>query len=129
MATTSKRWAEGVTLAVAAITVLSGIVQILLPETSLAALSLAVSPDTILLFRLLSFSVLLFGGALLHVAVTSQRRSAIVLWVALQKLGNSAIVVLAVSGAAMASTALAVAIYDGAAGLFLLWYSRLGGAE
>lgn len=125
MVTKERSWADWLLIAVAIITVLSGIIQIIMPETILVTMSIAPTGETIYFFRIVSLLTGVFGGALLHAALSNQDMAIILLWASLQKLLGSAAVILAVLSGVLTSGALAAAGYDLIAGLFILWYRQI----
>lgn len=117
--------AQWVLIAIAGITILSGVVQIVVPEAALGALGFTASVETIYLLRLVSLLTALFGGALLHTAWTGRYETTVVLWSGLQKVLGAAAVLLAVLSGMVAGAALLIAGYDFLAGLFVLWFWRV----
>jgi hypothetical protein len=116
--------ADWLLIAVAIITILSGLIQIIMPETILNTMGVSAARETIYFFRIVSLLAGLFGGALLHAALSGQDMPIILLWASLQKLLGAAAVILAVLSGLLASGALAAAGYDLIAGLFILWYRQ-----
>lgn len=124
--TGGRHWTHWLIVAIAIITVLSGAGQVLAPERALTFMGLGVSDDTIFLFRILSLLVALFGGALLHSALTARFEITVLLWVGLQKLTSAAAMLLGVTSGLLTSEVVLVAGYDFAAGLYVLWFSSWG---
>jgi len=122
--TKQRNWASWLLIAVAIITIVSGLIQIILPETILNTMGLSPASETIYFFRIVSLLTVLFGGVLLHAALSGQEQPIILLWASLQKILGAAAVILAVLSGLLASGALAAAGYDFAAGLFILWYRQ-----
>lgn len=122
----SRHWTHWLLVAVAIVTVLSGIGQALLPDRTLAFMGLMISDDTVFLIRVLSLLVALFGGALLHSALTARFEHTVLLWVGLQKLIGAASMLLGMTNGLFASEVLLVAGFDFAAGLYVLWFSSWG---
>ena len=117
-----RTWVEWIVIAIAVITLLSGLAQIIAPQTALSTLGIGSNPPVTLLFAIVSIFTALFGGALLHAMLTSESQPVIVLWAGLQKIAGSSAVAIGVLQGVVASTALLVAGYDFLAGLFVLWY-------
>ncbi len=124
MVTKCRSWADWLLIVIAIITILSGLMQIILPETVLNTMGISPASETIYFFRIVSLLTGLFGAALLHTALSNQPDPIILLWASLQKLLGAAAVVLAVLNGLLASGALAAAGYDFIAGLFILWYRQ-----
>jgi hypothetical protein len=114
--------ADWLLLIIAIITVLSAAFQFLVPAQALAAAAISVSVEIIYLFRLSSLLSGLFGGMLLHSFLAGRQEPSVILWASLQKLLGSALVVLGLIDGTLAAAALLIAVYDTAAGLYLLWY-------
>ena len=121
----TRHWMEWLIVAVSAVTLLSGIVQCVMPEPALAFMGISASDSSVYLFRVVSVLTALFGGALLHTALTSKFESTVLLWSGIQKLVGASAVLIAVVGGLLSSAVLLVAGYDFVAGLYVLWfYSR-----
>lgn len=117
-----RTWRDWLLILIAAITILSGLAQIILPETALSLTGISATAETVYLFRLVSLLTALFGGMLLHAVLSGKNSSSPLLWVGLQKELSAAAVLLAViSGLLPANNALLVAGYDFVAGVFVLW--------
>lgn len=119
-----RNWADWLLIAAAVITILTGLLQMLLPGMILNSMGISPSDETIYFFRVLSLLIILFGGALLQSALSRESMAIILLWASLQKLLGAAAVVLAVLSGLLSSGVLAVAGYDFIAGLFILWYRQ-----
>jgi hypothetical protein len=119
-----RNWADWLLVAIAIITILSGAIQIIQPEMILNSMGIKPADETTYFFRITSLLTGLFGGALLHAALSSQTEPVILLWACLQKLLGSASVLLAVLSGLLTVGALAAAGYDFIAGLFILWYRQ-----
>jgi hypothetical protein len=119
-----RNWADWLLIAAAVITLLSGLIQLIIPEIILNIMGVIPSAETIYFFRIVSLLTGLFGGAVLHSTFYPQSQAIILLWASLQKLLGAAAVILAVISGLLASGALAAAGYDFLAGLFMLWYRQ-----
>ncbi len=117
-----RTWIEWVVIAIAIITIVSGLAQMLAPGIALSAMGIGDTPETRLLFTIVSLFTALFGAALLHAMLVSGNRAVIALWAGLQKVCGSSAVLIGVLQSLVAPTALLVAGYDFLAGLFVLWY-------
>ena len=117
-----RTWKEWVVLAIGAITVLSGAVQIVLPSMTLRTLGVTADPAVVLLFRLTSALTLLFGVGLVHAVLGKRSRSPMVLWAGLAKLAGPTIIVAGFLEQIVSPVALGVAGYDALTGLFVLWF-------
>ena len=127
--TQARHWTEWLLIAIAVITLLSGIGQLLLPDAALTFMGVNPLPESRYLFRLVSLLTALFGGVLLHTSFPGQYDSVVLLWAGLQKLFGAAAVLLAVLGGLIASQTLLIAGYDALAGVYVLWfYNRRKGS-
>jgi len=120
--TQARHWTEWLLILVALITLLSGIGQLIIPDTALTFMGVNPLPETRYLFRLVSLLTALFGGALLHTALPRRYELTLLLWASLQKLLGAAAVVLAVLSGLIASPTLLIAGYDALAGVYVLWF-------
>lgn len=118
----ARHWTEWLVIAIAVITILSGVGQFVIPDAALTFMSVSVTGETVYLFRLVSLLTALFGGALLHTSLSGRYEPTVLLWASLQKLLGAAAVLLAVLSGLIASGTLLIAGYDFLAGLFVLWF-------
>jgi hypothetical protein len=117
-----------VVLAIAALTVLSGAVQVLAPGFVLAIVG-ADSDDTSRhFFAIVGMFMVVVGGLLLHGLVRPPTPAIVLLWSALQKVGAAVAVGLGVVNDVFGPLALAVAGFDLLSGVLIavLW-TRLRG--
>lgn len=110
--------------AIAAITLLTGCMQILWPAPILAMLSAGQSPAALHFFGLVGMFMALFGGALLHALFGRRSGPVVVLWAGLQKFGAVAGVGIGVLHGIFAPLALAVTVFDFVSGVLILAYLR-----
>lgn len=108
--------------AIAAITLLTGSVQILFPAPILTVLSAERSPASLHFFGLVGMFMALFGGALLHALFARQPNPVVVLWAGLQKFGAVAGVGIGVLHGIFAPLALLVTVFDFISGLLIFAY-------
>lgn len=108
--------------AIAAITLLTGCVQILFPAPILAILSAGQSPAALHFFGLVGMFMALFGGALLHGLFANRPNPVVVLWAGLQKFGAVAGVGIGVLHGIFAPLALLVTVFDFVSGVLILAY-------
>jgi hypothetical protein len=113
------RW---VVAAIAAITVVSGLVQMLAPRLILGMVGGEATPTSAHFFGIVGMFMLLFGGALLHEIVSTPPQPTVALWAALQKCGAVAAVGLGVSRQIFSPLALMVAGFDMISALLIFWY-------
>jgi hypothetical protein len=109
-------------LLISALTVLSGLGQMLMPGLVLDLLSVQGSPAAQHFFGIIGMFMLLFGGAAAHALLSPDDQPIVVLWAGLQKFGASAAVGLGVLHAIFSPLALAVAGFDLLSGVLALAY-------
>lgn len=114
---------EWIALAVAAVTILSAAFQIVAPDRALGTMGIAPTPELALFLTLASLLTATFGAAMLHTVWTRRLDRAVVFWAGVAKLWGPAVLALGVARGLVGSTALLVAAYDLAAGVFTLWYA------
>ncbi len=111
-------------LAIAAITLMTGCVQILWPAPILTLLSVEQSPASLHLFGVVGMFMALFGGALLHALAGRMPSRVVVLWAGLQKFGAVAAMGIGVQHGIFAPLSLVVAVFDFVSGVLILAYLR-----
>jgi hypothetical protein len=107
-------------VAIAVITVVSGLTQIVAPGFVLDRLSVDNTEATRQLFATVGMFMVLFGGMLIQALLDRAEHPIVVFWAALQKLGASAAVGIGVARGVFSGVALLVAGFDllsGALGL------------
>lgn len=108
--------------AIAALTVASGLGQLLMPGLVLRVIGAPVTPATQHLFAIVGMFMALFGGMVLHALLSARHHRIVLLWAALQKLGAFGAVTLGVSNGLFSPLAMGVAFFDLASGLLMVWY-------
>ncbi len=108
--------------AIAAITMVSGAAQLVLPGFVLDLLAAESTASTRHFFAIVGMFMFLFGGMLLHGLRVSNRPDVILLWASLQKFGAAAAVGIGVGRGVFSSLALLVAGFDLLSGLLIFWY-------
>jgi hypothetical protein len=114
-----------VLVAIAAITVLSGLGQLLVPGFVLRIVGGTPSPAANHFFGIVGMFMVLFGGMLLQALLSAGHHPIVVFWSGLQKFGASAAVALGVLRAVFGPLALLVAGFDLLSGLLILAYWRM----
>jgi hypothetical protein len=116
------------TTAIAALTLVSGIVQILLPGVILSFLSAGTSAEAMHFFSIVGMFMALFGGMLLSAMLRPDSQPVVVLWSGLQKFGAVAAVSLGVYRELFSPLALLVVGFDFLSGILILayWWSQGG---
>ena len=103
---------RGVVAAIAALTVLSGLVQLVAPGVVLDLLGAESTATTRLLFAIVGMFMAVVGAVTLQALLTEPTPSYVVLWCAVQKLGAFIAVAAGVARDLFGSIALVVAVFD-----------------
>jgi|SRR5579872_5378068 len=101
-----------VVAAIAAITVVSGLVQMLVPRFVLRMIGGEITAASAHFFGIVGMFMLLFGGALLHEVLSTPAQPIVALWAALQKFGAVAAVILGVCKGIFSPLALLISGFD-----------------
>ena len=109
-------------IAIAAITAISGLVQMFAARYMLGFLSADTAPAAVHFFAIVGMFMMLFGGLLLHALLSANNHPLVLIWTGLQKIGAFVFVALGVRNAIFSELALAVAIFDLISGLLIFWY-------
>jgi hypothetical protein len=113
-----------VVLAIALITVVSGLVQALAPSFILGLVGGEPAPGNRHSFAIVGMFMVLFGGLLSHALLSPRHHPLPVLWSGFQKLGAAGAVGLGVAKGLFGSIALLVAGFDLLSGILVLVYWR-----
>jgi hypothetical protein len=103
---------RGVVAAISALTVLSGLGQLVAPGVVLDALGAESTPTTRQFFAIVGMFMAVVGGVVLQALLTEPTPAYVVLWGALQKLGAFIAVAVGVARDLFGSIALLVAFFD-----------------
>ena len=109
-------------LIIAAMTALTGGVQMVAPAFILNFLSADTSITSRHFFSIVGMFMVLFGGATLHALLSFKHHPVVILWSSFQKFGASMVVALGVQRGVFASVALIVAVVDFFSGVLAIWY-------
>lgn len=113
--------------AVAALTLVSGIVLIVWPGTMLGMLGAERTAATLHLFGVVGMFMALFGGMLLHALLGARDAPVVVLWSGLQKVGAVCGMAIGVAHGIFSPLGLAVAGFDFVSGVLIFAYlGRMG---
>ncbi|HET7326252.1 MAG TPA: hypothetical protein VFJ14_03115 [Nocardioidaceae bacterium] len=117
-------WLRLVLVVIGAVTVLSGLGQLVVPGLVLDVLSGASTATSRHLFAIVGMFMVVVGGLLVHGLLSPPTPAYVVLWAGLQKLGAFAAVGLGVARDLFASVALLVAVFDLATAVLcgVLWW-------
>lgn len=122
---TYKNYVKVFLKAIAAVTIISGLVQTIRPAFVLNIINGAVTPATNHFFGIVGMFMVLFGGLLYHALQENRHQPVAILWCGLQKIGAAVAVGLGVSRGLFSWLALGVAGFDLISGFLILiyWYS------
>jgi hypothetical protein len=109
-------------VAIAAITLVSGIVQIFVPGVILRVLGTERSPASLHFFGLVGMFMALFGGALLNAMLNPAGNKVLIFWAGLQKLGAVFGVVIGVAHGVFSWLALPLPVFDFASAMVIFAY-------
>jgi hypothetical protein len=109
-------------LTIAALTVISGLVQAVAPDPLLGILSAESTPASRHFFGIVGMFMVLFGGLLLHALFSASPQPVALLWAGLQKFGASAAVALGVMNGVFSLLASLVALFDLVSGVLVISY-------
>jgi hypothetical protein len=120
----TRGWLYWILLAIAGLTIFSGLLQMLATGWELRLLSAEVTDTSKHFFGIVGMFMVLFGGAFLNALVSSTDQPVVVFWCSLQKFGASAAVGLGVLHHIFSPLALLVASFDLFSGILGIWYWR-----
>lgn len=109
---------------IAAITVLSGLTQILVPGVVLDVLSASTSVTSRHFFAIVGMFMVLFGGAMLQAMLGRFEQPVVVFWASMQKFGAALAVAIGVGRDVFSALALLVAGFDLLSGILGMAYWR-----
>jgi hypothetical protein len=115
-------WLYWVLVIIAAVTIFSGLFQVVAPGFELRLLSAEVTPTTTHCFGIVGMFMVLFGGAFLNALRSGGDQRIVVFWCSLQKFGASVAVGLGVLHHIFSPFALLVAGFDLCSGILGIWY-------
>lgn len=111
-----------VLLAIAAVTILSGLVQMVRPSLVLGLIGAEATPAGAHSFGIVGMFMILFGGLLWEGLGPRGPLPAALRWAGLQKLGAAAAVTLGVARGLFGALALGVAVFDLLSGVLIFVY-------
>jgi hypothetical protein len=113
-----------IVIGISVATVLSGLVQMISPQTVLTFIQAEITLTSSHFFAIVGMFMTLFGGLMLHAIYSPFPQRPAVLWCAFQKLGAFAAVGLGILNGIFAPIAAAVALFDLFSGLVFLYYYK-----
>ena len=110
-------------IAIAAITVLTGLAQLIVPSTVLAIVATSAEPAAAHMFATVGMFMVITGAMFLQSLLARSSERAIPLWIGVQKASACVLVALGVFKGVFALLALGVAAFDGLTGVlaFMFW--------
>jgi hypothetical protein len=111
-----------VLMVIAAVTVVTGLAQVVAPGPILGLLWSERSPTTLHFFGIVGMFMVLFGGMMLQALLGPVPQPVVVFWSGLQKAGASVAVGLGVVHAIFSPLAWAVSAFDLFSSVLYLWY-------
>ena len=111
-----------IVLFIAALTVVTGLCQVVVPAPMLALVGAANEPSMAHLFATVGMFMMIVGGALLQAELGSKGAGPVPLWATLQKAGASAMVALGVVRGVFGTVAWVVAGFDGLSAVLMAAY-------
>ncbi len=109
-------------LAISAITVLSGLVQMVVPGFVLGIVGVNRDTTSEQLFATIGMFMTIFGAMLLQALRSATNQQVAIFWAAVQKLGACLAVLLGVQKHVFSPFALLIAGFDGLSGCLIFWY-------
>jgi hypothetical protein len=118
----TKDWSYWGVMVIAATTVITGFLQIVMPKALLCRLETEDTPTSRHFFGTVGMFMVIVGGALLHALWRHSDSRVLVLWVALQKFGASAAVAIGVKRAIFSPLASLIVGFDFLSGILAAWF-------
>lgn len=106
---------------IAAVTIVSGLVQLVAPGFVLGVIDAESTDSTRHFFAIVGMFMAIVGGLLLHVLWTATDERTVLLWAAVQKFGAFAAVGIGVGRGVFGSLALLIAAFDLLSSALLVW--------
>jgi len=113
-----------VNLAIAIITIISGLMQLISPSSVLGMVGVEITPTTQQLFATIGMFMIMFGALMVHAIYSIAQNGAAVLWSALQKIGASIAVFIGIFHHLFSPLAALVASFDFFSFILLIIYYR-----
>lgn len=110
---------------IALITIISGLVQLVVPDFVLQIIGGEITDSTLHFFGIIGMFMVMFGGLLFHALKGKQDRPVAVIWCGLQKYGAAAAIGMGVINGIFSWFAIGVALFDLLSGILITmhWYS------
>jgi hypothetical protein len=110
---------------IAIITIISGLVQLLVPGFVLGMIGGEITDSTLHFFGIIGMFMVMFGGLLFHALTGTQERPVAIIWCGLQKYGAAIAVGMGIINGIFSWLAIGVALFDLLSGILITmhWYS------
>lgn len=105
-------------------TLLSGLMQVIVPAVVLNFVGAAIDTATEQLFATIGMFMFLFGAMMIHALYSEENNRVAVIWSGMQKLGASIAVFIGIAKGVFIPLASAVAIFDLLSGLLFFYYLK-----
>lgn len=119
-----KKYLNLLVVLISLITILSGLMQLIMPAFVLNLIGADISPISSHLFSIVGMFMALFGGLMLHTVYSAHTSNEAILWCAFQKLGAFVAVSLGIIKGLFAIFAFGVAFFDLFSGILFLYYLK-----
>ncbi|MGQ1785937.1 MULTISPECIES: hypothetical protein [unclassified Saccharicrinis] len=119
-----RRYLNLVVIIISIATILSGLVQMLSPQTVLNIIQGEITEASSHFFAIVGMFMTLFGGLMIHAIYSPYPQKPAILWCALQKLGAFVAVGVGILNGIFAPIAAGVALFDLFSGLLFLYYLK-----
>ena len=119
-----KKYLNLIVIAISIATILSGLLQLVSPETVLTFIKGDITPASSHFFAIVGMFMTLFGGLMLHSIYSPIPQKPAIFWCAMQKLGAFVAVGLGIFHGIFAPIAGAVALFDLVSGIIFLYYLK-----
>ncbi len=110
-------------------TIVSGLVQLAIPQFVLKLVGAARDPTTEQFFATIGMFMAIFGAMLLLAVRSATDQRVAIFWAAIQKFGASVAVVIGFERHVFSALALAIAAFDGLSGCLILWFWKRRGTH
>jgi hypothetical protein len=119
-----KKYLNVIVVIISVATILSGLVQMIVPGFVLGFVGAQITPSTSHFFAIIGMFMTLFGCLMLHTIYNASPNPSAILWCAFQKLGASVAVFLGIIHGIFSVPAVGVAIFDLCSGILFLYYIK-----
>ena len=119
-----KKYIRVIVLIISIATILSGLVQLIVPAFVLKQVGIEITPATKQLFGTIGMFMLMFGGLVIHGLYSPYKNDVIILWSAFQKFGAAIAVGIGILLGIFNLFAGCVALFDLCSGIIFIYYYK-----